>query len=98
MTPHPIQPHHDLAGGRSSVFPTGDRAVAPLTSSFKATDLTRAIRAARAAGLESFDVHIDDRGLPVIRVRGGDRSQDDVAAEIEAWAKGDDDNPWNAIE
>lgn len=69
-----------------------------MSQSFKATDLTRAIRAARAAGLETFDVHIDDRGLPVIRVRAGARSQDDVAAEIEAWAKGDDDNPWNAIE
>jgi hypothetical protein len=86
------------AGGRSSAFPTGDRAGASLTSSFKASDLTRAIRAARAAGLETFDVHIDDRGLPVIRVRAGERCQDEVTAEIEAWAKSDDDNPWNAIE
>lgn len=69
-----------------------------MTQSFKASDLTRAIRAARAAGLETFDVHIDDRGLPVIRVRASGRSQDDIAAEIEAWAKRDDDNPWNAIE
>lgn len=69
-----------------------------MSQSFKATDLSRAIRAARAAGLETFDVHIDDRGLPVIRVRAGDPSKDDVAAEIEAWAKSDDDNPWNAIE
>lgn len=60
---------------------------------FRSSEVTRAIRAARAAGIESFDVVIGPDGLPVVRVRPGpanDRAHD-VDAEIEAWASGQDD-------
>lgn len=48
-------------------------------------DIKRAIRAARAAGAERFDVAFDDRGRPVIRVLPGESDQSDIDAELERW-------------
>lgn len=65
-----------------------------MTQSFKASELTRAIRAARAAGLEDFEVSIDDRGLPVIRVGRVQKTKADfnaeLDAELEAWLEAND--------
>lgn len=62
-------------------------------SRFRSSELTRAIRAAKAAGVDNFDVVIGEDGLPVIRIRGAAANDagHDVDAEIEAWARGQDD-------
>ena len=59
---------------------------------WKGSDLTRAIRAARAAGVESFEATLDDSGRPVIKVRpANDRGEAAVREELEAWAREQDD-------
>jgi hypothetical protein len=54
---------------------------------FRQADVTKAIKAARAAGLTTFDVMIGADGMPIIRV--GDGHNDDLAAEydegVAAW-------------
>jgi hypothetical protein len=59
--------------------------------SFKQRDLTRALKAAKAAGLTAYRIEIDDSGKPVVIVGSGvDKpaandvgSWDDVVAELE---------------
>ena len=60
---------------------------------FRASELTRAIRATRAAGIEAFDVVIGTDGTPVVKIRPGaaNDAAHDVDAEIDAWARGQDD-------
>ena len=62
-------------------------------SRFRSSEVTRAIRAARAAGVDNFDVVIGADGLPIVRVRPAvaNDARHDVDAEIEAWASGQDD-------
>jgi hypothetical protein len=59
------------------------------SSRFKASDYTRAIRAARAAGLDAFDVVPQPNGPPLIRVRPpvGEGTTQDVLDEIREWAR-----------
>lgn len=54
---------------------------------FRKTDITRALRAAKAAGIERFDLSFDRFNRPVIRVRDGLGTvvEDDVLNELEAW-------------
>lgn len=47
--------------------------------------VTRAIRAARAGGLDNFDVVIGPGGLPIIRVRSNSDTTDHLIDELEAW-------------
>lgn len=54
----------------------------------KIPDTTRAMRAARAAGIEHFDVLFDYEGKPIIRVRPGPANDAiDVDAELAAWER-----------
>lgn len=56
---------------------------------FRSSEVTRAIKAARAAGETNFDVAFDHEGRPIIRVRrapANDTPQE-VNDEIEAWAR-----------
>jgi hypothetical protein len=57
--------------------------------SFKQAEATKAARAMRAAGVESFDLTFDANGRPVIRVRpaGASETPPDVLDEIDAWAR-----------
>jgi len=49
----------------------------------------KAIRAARAAGIESFDILPSPTGQPIIRVRpaGSTDTPQDVLDEIQEWAR-----------
>lgn len=57
---------------------------------FRKSDITRAMQAVKAAGVESFDLSFDERGLPVIKARPAppDPSTASVADEIAEWAGG----------
>lgn len=61
-------------------------------SRFKASELTRAIKAARAAGVESFDVIFGPDGAPIVRIRpaAANDTPQDVIDEINAWASEQD--------
>lgn len=59
---------------------------------FRSSEVTRAIKAARAAGVECFDVVIGPDGMPIVRVRpavANDTPQD-VLDEISRWAADED--------
>jgi hypothetical protein len=58
-------------------------------SAFKASDITRAIKATRAAGIETFDVIPGPNGEPIIRIRpaAANDTPQDIIDEIEAWAR-----------
>lgn len=65
-----------------------------MATTFRSTDLTRAIRAARAAGLQHFDATVDAEGRPIIKVRpANDTGEAEALAELEAW---DRDHPPHA--
>ena len=55
---------------------------------FQKAATTHAIRCARAAGLESFDVIPGPNGLPIIRARPANDTgtPQDVLDELKAWA------------
>jgi hypothetical protein len=61
---------------------------------FRPSELTRAAVAMRKAGVESFDVLFDAKGLPIVRVRPGaaNDTPQDVLDEIEAWARESQDD------
>jgi hypothetical protein len=63
-----------------------------MSAAFKQSDVTRAIRAAKAAGLESFDVIMAADGTPMIRVRpaNGNDVPQDLLDELEAWDRDQD--------
>lgn len=53
---------------------------------FRSSEVTRAIKAARAAGLDAFDVVIGHEGTPIVRVRpkAANDTPQDILDEIEA--------------
>lgn len=59
---------------------------------FKASDLTRAMKAVRAAGVTNFVMTFDDKGSPVIRVGGTEPvdSQLSLEDELDGWKKEQD--------
>jgi hypothetical protein len=54
------------------------------------SDITKAVLAVRAAGVEAFELSFDERGLPVIRARPVplDSAAASAADEIAEWANG----------
>lgn len=60
---------------------------------FRASELTRAIKATKAAGVDVFDVVFDREGHPIVRVRplAANDTPQDVLDEIEAWAREQED-------
>lgn len=61
-------------------------------TSFRKSDLTKAMQACAAAGVENYDLSFDREGKPVIRVRATAATSDsDVAAELEAWVRAQKD-------
>lgn len=53
---------------------------------FRSSEVTRAIKAARAAGEDTFDVVIGPQGTPIVRVRpkAANDTPQDILDEIEA--------------
>lgn len=65
-----------------------------MTARFRGSEVTRAIKATKAAGIDSFEVHIGPDGTPIIRVRPGPANDvsGDVEDEISRWAGGQQDD------
>lgn len=61
-----------------------------MTSRFKQSDFTRAIRATLAAGITAFDVIPGPEGQPIVRVRPtpGTETPQDVLDELREWERG----------
>lgn len=60
---------------------------------FRKSDLTKAMQACAAAGVENYDLSFDRAGKPIIRVRASAQatSEHDIAAELEAWSRAQED-------
>lgn len=60
---------------------------------FRKSDLTKAMQACAAAGVENYDLSFDSAGKPIIRVRSAalPTADNDVDAELEAWARAQKD-------
>lgn len=55
---------------------------------FRRSVFEKVMRAAQACGVESYDVSLDERGLPLVKVRPlAVSANDDVADEIERWRR-----------
>lgn len=65
-----------------------------MSARFKASELTRAIKATRAAGVEAFDVVFGPDGQPIVRIRpaAANDTPIDVLDEIAAWARGEENS------
>lgn len=65
-----------------------------MSARFKSSELARAARAMRAAGVESYDVLFASDGTPIVRVRpaAANDTPQDVLDEIAEWARGQEND------
>lgn len=69
-----------------------------MTARFRKSELERCARAMRDAGVDSYEIHFDSDGKPIVRVapasqvvHAANDSEAAAIAEIEAWARDKND-------